>query len=237
MRIAILVTNTDESAFAQQHPKDGEKFTALVRMARPDWDVDVFVVKDDDFPSDISIFDGAIITGSPASVHDSDPWVAQLLELIRSMYAQGVPMFGACYGHQAIALALGGAVGPNPAGWVFGCTQSQVIKRTPWMTDVPDRYAEYAAHIEAVTRLPDGAATVSASQSCAVTGYHIGARVFTTQNHPEMTQGFAGALVEEYQSKLPPEVGAAARASLAMPVNQQRHAETIARFFEAASAG
>ncbi len=30
MRLAILMSNTDESEFAQQHPKDGEKWQALL---------------------------------------------------------------------------------------------------------------------------------------------------------------------------------------------------------------
>lgn len=36
MRIAILMANTDESSFADQHPKDGEKWTALLAHQRPD---------------------------------------------------------------------------------------------------------------------------------------------------------------------------------------------------------
>ena len=120
MRLAVLMTNTDESAFAQQHPKDGEKFSRLIAELRAGWEVTSFNVKDDIFPDDIQIFDGVMITGSPASVHDQDPWVTRLLALIRDIYANEIPMFGACYGHQAIALALGGAVEANPKGWVFG---------------------------------------------------------------------------------------------------------------------
>ncbi len=50
MQIAVLMTNTDESAFAAAHPKDGQKFTAMIHSVRPDWQVTVFSVKDDEFP-------------------------------------------------------------------------------------------------------------------------------------------------------------------------------------------
>ena len=41
-----------------------------------------------------------------------------------------VPLFGACFGHQAIALALGGSVEANPGGWVFGTTATEVTARS-----------------------------------------------------------------------------------------------------------
>ena len=79
MRVAILMTNTDESAFAQAWPKDGDKFVALIAALRPAWEFSVFAVKDGVFPADLVAFDGFIITGSPASVHDDKPWIAMLL--------------------------------------------------------------------------------------------------------------------------------------------------------------
>ena len=63
MKIAILMTNTDESDFAQRHPKDGEKFADFIQLVRPEWETVVFSVKDGNFPSDITEFDGFMITG------------------------------------------------------------------------------------------------------------------------------------------------------------------------------
>jgi GMP synthase-like glutamine amidotransferase len=232
MRIAILVTNTDESPFAQQHPKDGDKFTALLHLVRPDWETQVFSVKDGDFPDDPALFDGVMITGSPASVHDPEPWVARLMAMIRDVVARGIPLFGACFGHQAIALALGGQVGTNPGGWVFGRTETTLTHRKPWMQALPDTLSLYAAHVEQVTRLPDGAQPLSANPACQSGAFAIGNHVYTTQYHPEMSADFIAALTEEMTEKLPQDVLNTARASLNAPADTEAFAESLARFFE-----
>lgn len=212
MRIGILMSNTDESAFSEAHPKDGEKWRAALAPLCPDCEFPVYAVKDGHFPEHVSGHDGFLITGSPASVHDLDPWLPQLFALIREAVDAGVPLFGACFGHQAIALALGGAVGNNPNGWVFGTTTTEVTHPAPWMEAGPIR--QYAAHIEQVTRLPEGAEITSENPDCPVGGFVIGRKVFTTQYHPEMSHAFISALVEELADQKPPEVIDAARASL-----------------------
>ncbi len=229
-RLAVLMCNTDTSDFAARHPGDGDKFRALLALARPDWAVDVFDATQSVFP-DVADYDGVIVTGSPASVHDPDAWVARLLGAIRAAVAQGVPVFGACFGHQAVALALGGQV-DRSAGWVLGHWQTRVVARAPWMADVPDELVLAAAHNEQVTRLPDGAAVLTTSDDCPVGGFRIGDRVWTTQYHPEITPDFINALTDHLAGKLPEPVIATARASLVLTPDRAAMAEAIARFFE-----
>ncbi|EDZ42236.1 MAG: type 1 glutamine amidotransferase [Ascidiaceihabitans sp.] len=231
MRIAVLMTNTDETDFAQKHPKDGEKFTSLIKTVRPDWDLDIYSTKDDIFPEDITMFDGVLITGSPASVHEDSAWVPRLLKQIRVAYDANVPMFGACFGHQAIALALGGAVTRNPNGWAFGLLEMQVTKRAPWY-DGPTTLLQYGAHVEQVTQLPDGAEAIFSTEGCPVAGFVLADRVYTTQNHPEMTPEFIAALVEEYADKLDADVAERAQHSLGRIADRDAFARSIVRFFE-----
>ncbi|MCB1328956.1 MAG: type 1 glutamine amidotransferase [Maritimibacter sp.] len=232
MRIGILMTNTDESAFAEAHPRDGEKWRAALAPLCPECDFPVYSVKDGQFPEHVAGHDGFLITGSPASVNDLAPWLDRLFALIREAVAAGVPLFGACFGHQAIALALGGAVEENPGGWVFGATETQVHSPAPWMEAGP--LSQYAAHVEQVTRLPEGAEVVMGNAECPIGGFVIGEGVFTTQYHPEMTHGFVSALIAEYAAKLPPEVAAQAQASLAEPADNDRVARWIMAFFRRA---
>lgn len=226
MHIAVLMANTDESAFAQAHPGDGDKFRALLQGCRPGWDVTVFSVKDGVFPPEDARFDGWLITGSPASVNDDAAWIGRLLALIRRLVAEDQPLFGACFGHQAIARALGGTVGPNPGGWVFGLVRTEMEGQ---------QIRLYAAHREQVLELPPGAVVLGGNADCPVGSMAIGSRVLTTQYHPEMRPEFVAALVEAFAGKLPEDVIARARASLrGNQADTGWIAERIAQFYEAA---
>lgn len=225
MHIAVLMANTDESEFAQGHPKDGSKFEALLQEVRPDWRVSVYSVKDGQFPAAGARYDGWIITGSPASVHDGDAWVGQLFGLIRQIVADGAPLFGACFGHQAIAKALGGVVGYNPGGWVFGLTETEMEGQ---------RLRLYAAHKEQVLALPEGAVVVGGNADCPVGSFAIGRHVLTTQYHPEMTPEFIAALVQEMRGQLPDAVVDSAARSLDRVADRAAIAARIVRFFEGA---
>lgn len=233
MHLAILMTNTDDSEFARAHPRDGQKFTDLILMARPGWSTSVFAVKDGLFPPDLFSFDGAMITGSPASVRSGAAWIAQLLKLIRDAHARQFPLFGACFGHQAIAQALGGKLDHTPVGWVHGLTRNQLVNRPDWAADLPEEVKLYGAHCEYAAALPAGAIPFS---SCGGlnSGFTLGRHIFTTQHHPEMSHGFITALTEELRETLGPDVHARARSSLRERSDQQPFAESLARFFEQA---
>jgi GMP synthase-like glutamine amidotransferase len=223
VHIAILVTNTDRSDFARAHPDDLGKFSALLAQVRPQWRVSGFDLTKGDFPPDAGRFDGVLIGGSPASVHDDAPWIVQLMGLIRSLHARGTPMLGACFGHQAIALALGGTVGRNPGGWVMGAVDTLFLGQ---------RLRLAAAHSEQVLRLPEGAEIIGEGPGCPIGAYRIGSRVLATQYHPEMTPEFLAALVAEYGPGLPPDAAARARASLGAALDGAHVAQVFARLVE-----
>jgi GMP synthase-like glutamine amidotransferase len=224
MHLAILATNTDDSAFAKAHPHDGDKWRALLGAVRPEWAFTVFDVTKGQFPPQQSRFDGWIIGGSPASVHDADVWVGRLMRLIRQITGLGQPMFGACFGHQAIAQALGGVVGKNPQGWKLGLAE---------MTDGRGVVTkQYAAHTEQVTALPKGASVVASSAHCPIASFAIGPAVLTTQYHPEMTHGFIVGLVEHLAHDLPAQVIAQARNDLQGFADSAASAQQIVTFFE-----
>lgn len=225
MHIAILMTNTDVSAFADQHPRDGEKFSTLLNEVRPDWTFTSYDVKDGVFPQNGDAFDAVIVTGSPASVHDGAPWIDTLMVLLDDLHARRVPMYGACFGHQAIAAALGGTVGKNPDGWALGTIEAT-------LTDRAGPISLYAAHKEQVTKLPEGAEIIARAPACPIAGFRLGAHIMTTQYHPEMTPEFISALIDEMAQSEPADVIDRARKSLNTQANRTEIAEIMARFFE-----
>lgn len=236
MKIAILMANTDESDFAQTRQKDGVKWEKLLAPLRADWEFVVYSVKDGVFPETLQGIDGLIVTGSPASVHDTDAWIGRLLSLLREAVEAKTPMFGACFGHQAITLALGGSVGQNPNGWEFGVADITLSRDLPWADEVFSSVKLNAAHIEQVTELPDGAETYKGCTSCPVGGYFIGQQVFTTQYHPEITPEFMSDLIEELADQKPADVISKARATLTETPNNSQFATLIVGFFEQAQA-
>ena len=232
MRIAILNTQTDPSEFAKRHDNDGLKFAALLRSVRPDWRYDVYAVMADEFPASLAAIDGIVITGSIASVHDDQPWIARLEELVREAFAAGIPQFGACFGHQVIATALGGTVGKNPFGWSFGVSEISVREPTSWMAEPQPTTRLFSAHIEQVTELPPGARAFATAQDVPNAGYKIDNRVATTQYHPEIDQPFFAELIEAFADDFPEDVVKLARAQCSLPTNSAVYAEWMARFFE-----
>ncbi len=235
MRIAILVTNTDRSDFSRQNPRDPELFENLIAAHRSTWRFSSFDLTEGIFPQDLSCFDGIIVTGSPASVNDGGAWLDRLSKMIVEIVDRRIPLFGACFGHQMIAKALGGQVGYNPSGWQLGYTKTRFTAGRPWI-DNSGEIGLYASHKEQVLHLPEQAIVLSNSAQCPVGAFAIGDHVFTTQYHPEMTPDFIAALIDEMSGEIGAEVEMAARNSLKCQAENIRFAQWIVQFFEHAAA-
>jgi len=234
MHIAFLDTNIDRSALAARHPGEVDKFRTLMGPAAPGWTYADFRVTEGHFPAALAGFDGVMISGSPASVNDPTPWMARLEAVIREAVAQGVPVFGACLGHQAVAKALGGRVGRNPQGWVLGRVESRIHAPAPWMAGAEPVVALHAAHNEQVLTLPPTARVLGGTDATPYGHLAYGAGVFTTQYHPELTRDFMLDLVGEMTPGLDAAIARTARESLAAPVDDARMARWIAAFFHQA---
>jgi len=227
------MANTDESSFAECHPKDGQKWAALLGPFCPECRFSVYSVKDDIFPDEaLENYDGFIVTGSPASVLEGRKWQERLAETIRAVAAAKLPLFGACFGHQAIALALGGKVESNTEGWAFGVVETEVHTPAPWMNAGVIR--QNAAHEEQVTELPPGADSIMGNDHCENGGFRIGNHIFCSQYHPEITPDFMAALIEELVDAKPPELIQSARDSLELAPENTRFAKWIIAFFRQA---
>ena len=245
MKLAILLTNNDTAAFAARYPNDGEKFRTLFAALRPGWSIDVFAVKDGIFPPRASDFQGYVITGSPASVNDPLPWIAQLLDFLRDAHERRRALLGICFGHQALAAALGGKVEAASQGWGLGISRSVYTYCVPWMNlSAPTSQMLIAAHCDQVTKLPRDAINLCSSPHCAHGGFAIGKHVFTSQFHPEMTPAFMGDLLDFLRDKLPEPTLREARNTLREPgalsqvsTDAARFLGWAVRFFEQAANG
>jgi len=134
------------------------------------------------FPDDgpLPALDGVdhiVVLGAVSSVNDPDPWIAEELAWIRAADQAGLPVFGICFGAQALCAALGGrveAMEGKEIGWfVVDSTDPEVIPAGPWLEFHGDRCL-----------LPAGA-EVLARNELAVQAFRIG-RHLAVQFHPEV---------------------------------------------------
>lgn len=154
------------------------------------------------------------------------------MSLIRAIDARRIPMFGACFGHQAIAVALGGSVTRSDKGWGLGTAPTLFDRKAPWMEPFRDHLVLFAAHQEQVQDLPEGAEVLGGDDFCPIGAYRIGDHIFATEYHPEMTLGFIAELLDELDGKLDAETIARARASLDSAAEGPFFAQWIVNFLE-----
>jgi GMP synthase-like glutamine amidotransferase len=142
------------------------------RFSRPDVQVD--------FP-DPARYDAIVPMGAPWSVYDEQAigsWISGELALLRAADAAGVPVLGICFGGQALAAALGGAVHRAPTGelgWVTVQTDDPgLVEAGPWFQWHEDRWSP-----------PPGA--VEIARTDAAPQAFVLRRNLAVQFHPELT--------------------------------------------------
>lgn len=123
-----------------------------------------------------------ILSGGPASVYAEDaPSVdAAIFEL-------GIPVLGFCYGQQAMAVALGGAVGHTDKGEYGPAKITRAGSDSRLLADTPHEQTVWMSHRDAVTEVPDGFVITSHTDICPVASMEDAEReLYATQFHPEV---------------------------------------------------
>lgn len=228
MRIAVLMTNTGEEDRGIGRPDDGARIGWFLRAARPDWDVSVHEVVTGPHPAGVP--DGIVISGSSASVNDPDPWIAALKAEIRGHVAAGRPTLGICFGHQAIAAALGGRV--RHEGWIMGRAELAVTRPQPWMLPARPALGLYASNEEQVVALPPGAEVLGGDARCPNALVAFGPRALGIQYHPEFTADYARAMVDDREPATGAAVAEGFRATLSRGADGALFGLWAARFLE-----
>lgn len=208
-RIAILETGAPPPALAARHGDYPAMFRALLGEG---FDFETFDVRSGDLP-DPAAFDAAIITGSSAGVYEAYGWIAGLLDWIRAARGR-TRLVGVCFGHQAMAQALGGRVEKSDKGWGVGLHHYQVASSEPWMSPAAATVAIPASHQDQVVEKPADARVILRSDFTPFAGLAWGEDAISMQPHPEFTPAFATELTAGRHDRIDPALVARAVDSL-----------------------
>ncbi|MGH3827421.1 MAG: glutamine-hydrolyzing GMP synthase [Pseudonocardiaceae bacterium] len=123
-----------------------------------------------------------VLSGGPASVYAPDA-----PRLDPALFSAGVPVLGICYGFQAMAQALGGAVARTGTG-EYGRTELRVLDGGGVLhRELPVRSPVWMSHGDAVTTAPEGFTVTARSAGAPVAAFEdIGRRLAGVQYHPEV---------------------------------------------------
>jgi GMP synthase-like glutamine amidotransferase len=229
MKLAILETGRPPGDLAARF---GDYPAMFADLLGPGFGQESFDIEAGDLPNG-DAHDGYLITGSPAGVYENLPWIPPLLSFIRS--ASDRPMVGICFGHQAMAEALGGKVEKSAKGWGAGLHRYDIANRKPWM-DEAESIAAPASHQDQIVLQPPSTEITAQSDFTPIAGLAWTDRpAISFQFHPEFEPAFAKALIEERFDKVPePE---SAIASLDAPNDNCRIAGWIRRFLKSNATG
>ncbi len=122
-----------------------------------------------------------VLSGGPASVYATgapavDP----------ALFESGVPVFGICYGFQAMARALGGEVA-HTGQREYGGTPLTVTEPGALFDGLPAEQSVWMSHGDAVATAPPGFTVTAASANCPVAAFEDRVRALAgVQFHPEV---------------------------------------------------
>jgi len=229
MEIGILRTGAPPPDLA---PRFGPYEDMFGRLLGPGFEVRAYDVQGGGALPAPDAHPAFLITGSAAGVYEPLPWIAPLLGFLREAKGRA-KLVGICFGHQAMAEALGGRVERSERGWGIGLHDYDLWDNAPWMGEAPPgRIAVPVSHQDQVVVPPPGARILAGN---AFTPFGLlewrDAAAISMQFHPEFEPAYAQALIESRRARVPdPD---AAIASLERPNDRALAGEWIRNFLRA----
>jgi len=151
-------------------------------------------------PSSMSVADmlakhpaAVVLSGGPSSVYEEGA-----PSLDPTLLEAGVPVFGMCYGFQAMAQALGGAVEKTGLS-EFGATPAEVLDTASTLFNgQPHEQSVWMSHGDSVSHAPPGMTVTATTSGAPVAGFEDDERrLYGVQWHPEVVHSTFGQQVLE----------------------------------------
>ena len=190
MRVGVLLCDRVKEELQPKHGDYPNFFEPLILEAMPESEVTFFDVTCMQFPSQRSMCEVYVVSGSKKSCNDPDAWITQLHEFVYECFQHHTPLVGICFGHQVMARALGGEVERSHKGWGVG-VHSYYLTKQRHLFDNQSEVRLICSHQDQVTKVGKGGEVIGGSEFCpnAIVTYkecHIG-----IQAHPELSKDYA----------------------------------------------
>lgn len=188
-----------------------ESYAGVLRAIAPHAVVDICTPADADgaAPGALDSYDGVAITGSSLNIYQRETESLRQIDFVREVFAQGIPMFGSCWGLQLAAIAAGGEVELNPKGREVAFARKIALTEAgrahPMHAERAALFDAPAIHSDTVTRLPQGAIVTASNAISEVQAAEIrlGRGVFWgVQYHPEYRLHDVASVIRRYGQTL-----------------------------------
>lgn len=231
LKLGILQVNRDRSIeVGDAFPDDAHRFRDLFDAQNQRFTYRVYMTIGGEVPQDVEEQDAYLITGSPLSVLDDLAFLEPLYAFIRACDAAKKPLMGVCFGHQAIAEALGGNV--ERTAWNVGVeTVPYGTARSFMASASPPTLKLYTFHHDAVTRMAPGFESLASTEGAEFASTAKGDHIFTIQSHPEFTDPFMRCVLDYTRPHLDAGTYTKAKASLLAQADGDVFAAWMTRFF------
>ena len=193
----ILIIDSDTAELnagfiASQGMTTGQNYAAALMACDAKVSATVVAPYEGDATPQLQGFDGVVFTGSGVSWNTDDTRAEPLAEIMRKVFAAGLPTLGSCNGMQLAASVLGGSSAASPKGREDGLARdvqlTEAGRHHPFMAGRREGFAVPCVHRDEVSQLPEGAVLLATNAHSEVQAFAYeknGIRFWGVQYHPE----------------------------------------------------
>ncbi len=133
---------------------------------------------------------GIILSGSPFSVNDDSPPLADIKKL-----SETLPVLGICYGAQLTAKGFGGVVEKSDKR-EYGRAILNILQKDALLKDLPEKSNVWMSHSDSIKKLPEGFEVLGNTESIPVAAFRTTSGnhkpIYGLQFHPEVYHSAEG---------------------------------------------